>query len=241
MIVGTTLSSVSWNLPFLKNDDPVAATTAAGVDFRYARERLTARGECGWDNWGHAAQMVDLRLKLKLFHAALVLYQADPDYFAPLASSLDFELGEIRNRRGIYSHFRAFLRKGYLCGFMHLYRFPERLPDESWGGQDYSLLGMVRLSESIEASLSSRWVQEEESETHEQISRWRSVARINVSPVNSWHLKPELRVARTPGVADTGYLLSVSMQKRWRFVLGTRKQYLVTVKKMLENQFVLAH
>ena len=35
--------------------------------------------------------------------------------------------------------------------------------------------------------------------------------------------------------------LDHEMQKRWRLVSGTRKQYLVNVKKILENQFVLTH
>jgi hypothetical protein len=218
MIIGTTLSSVSWNLPYLHDDDPVTETTAAGIDLKYSRRRLTAKAECGWDSWGHAAQMMDLHLKSDLFHTALALYHADPDYFAPLASSLDFELGKISNREGIYSHFKAFLWKGYLSGFMHLYRFPERLPGESWGGQDYSLLGVVRATRSLETSLSSRWVQEEDAETHEQTSRWRSAAFIKFYPVETWRLKPQLRITRTPNVAKTGYLLSLSTQKRWRAI-----------------------
>ena len=35
--------------------------------------------------------------------------------------------------------------------------------------------------------------------------------------------------------------LDHEMQVRWRLVPSTRKQYLETIKKILENQFVLAH
>ncbi|MGB0856090.1 MAG: hypothetical protein ACPGQP_03615 [Nitrosopumilus sp.] len=35
--------------------------------------------------------------------------------------------------------------------------------------------------------------------------------------------------------------LDNEMQIRWRLVPSTRKQYLETIKKILENQFVLAH
>ena len=35
--------------------------------------------------------------------------------------------------------------------------------------------------------------------------------------------------------------LEQEMQVRWRLVSGTRKQYLDTIRKVLDNQFVLTH
>ena len=40
---------------------------------------------------------------------------------------------------------------------------------------------------------------------------------------------------------EFSHKLDQEMQIRWRLVSSTRKQYLDTVKKVLENQFVLAH
>ena len=40
---------------------------------------------------------------------------------------------------------------------------------------------------------------------------------------------------------DFSPILEQEMQTRWRLVSTTRKQYLDTIKKVLENQLVLVH
>ena len=41
--------------------------------------------------------------------------------------------------------------------------------------------------------------------------------------------------------AEISEKLEQEMQTRWKLVSGTRKQYLETIRKVLENQFVLTY
>ncbi len=41
--------------------------------------------------------------------------------------------------------------------------------------------------------------------------------------------------------AEISETLEQEMQTRWKLVSGTRKQYLETIRKVLENQFVLTY
>lgn len=216
LTIGFTSSVVNWNLPFLFDDSPIFDTYAAGIDLRYAVRRISAMVECAWDDRGNGAQMADVQFRSVLFRSALALYHVDPDYFAPLASGLDFELGEVNNREGVYSHFKIYLPRGFLSGVMHLYQFPRRLPGESWRGQDFSLYAAFKLLRGIESSFSSRWVQEEDPETPNKVSRWRGSASIAVFPGNNWRLEPELRLARVHETEGLDYLIGLAMKRWWR-------------------------
>jgi len=97
-----------------------------------------------------------------------------------------------------------------------LYRFPRRQAGQSWGGQDLNLSASLSFSEEAELSLNSRWVQEEEPDAYNKVSRWRTSGKHTVTPAAGWWLKSQFQLCRSPAFAQSGRMLSLAVKRRWR-------------------------
>ncbi len=208
--IGATLSSVKWDRQYVNDDESISETRAGSFNLGYDAEKANVIMEAAWDDRGAGAQMGSMQLISRLLKTSVSIYYVDPDYFAPLASSLDFDLGKVNNREGVYASLRIKIPHGSLSGFAHLYRFPRRQPGQSWGGQDLYVRNELRLARGLSSTLTSRWVQEEEGGTIEKTSRWRGSESINWMPSSDFRLKSKVDLCTSHLTNAVGWMLRLS-------------------------------
>lgn len=212
--LAVTLSSVHWNRPYWHNDRTISDSKAGGLEASCSADHFAAEMEAAWDDRGNNAQIAILYMTSEWLGSSAALYHVDPYYFAPLASRLDFDWGEVSNREGLYSHLKVRISPATLSGFAHLYRYPRRLPGQSWGGQDFFLGGEFNFGAGVRSSLSSRWVQEEEEGTHRKQSRWRGRASLGTTRADGWRAALSLYLCTAQTSKDCGRMLSFKISKK---------------------------
>lgn len=213
--LGVNVSSVRWDAPYLFDQEEKTQASAGGFAATAAGDYLKSELEVAWDQDGNGAQFGVLQMDADELRSSTALYYVAPDYFSPLASSLDFDLGEVHNREGVYSSLSLKSRRGYLVGFIHTYRFPRRKANGNWGGQDLFAGGSLTLGGKANLTLRSRWTQEEEPETYDKISRWRGSARLRIRPDPDWRIDSQAKFCRAYSYDNTGQMLSLSVKKHW--------------------------
>jgi hypothetical protein len=169
--------------------------------------------EAAMDSRRETAAMLGLKAKRPGISAGGAVYRLSPEYFSPLASSLDFDLGAVRNRAGAYAGFEADFHGTTLSAAAHLHRRLTRMPGQSWGGQDIMLAAKQKLAEGIRLALSSRWTQEEETTDSPQTSHWRGAGTLQIRAKREWLLTPGLKLCRSNEAGDIGQLLSMTVKK----------------------------
>lgn len=205
--VGSTLSSVRWDRRFLFQDEPLSRAFVAGADVQLKWGEANLGFESGWDDRGENAVMATVMMESELIRGTAAVYHADAGYFSPLASALDFDLGEVNNREGVYSNAKVKVSNATLAGFVHLYKYPERLPGESWGGQDFFIGGEMPIGNYFGFSANSRWTQEEESDTCQKASRWRGSCALLAKLDGGWRLKSRLYLAASHETMSLGRMI----------------------------------
>jgi len=213
LYIAATGYSASWDRTLLTAESPTSHLQAGGIEVGAAGKTWQSNAEAAWDESGYAAAMGTVRFNLATLRAATALYRIAADYYSPLASSLDFDLGAVRNREGIYGAISTGWSWGYVSGFMHLYRYLQRSAGQSWGGQDISVDGSKEFGGLARFSLNSRWVQEDDAENQQKISRWRAAGAIAVDPIGGWELRSRLQLCRAHTVASSGRMLSLGMSR----------------------------
>lgn len=208
----TVINSVNWDHPVLLEGVPVTSSWAGSFMVRYQKHPHTISLESAWDHRGHPAQMGSAQLRFTSLRVGLAFYHIDPDYTAPLATVLDFDIGDVRNRTGLYCSLYVPLRRNAISGFAHLYRYPRRLPGQDWGGQDIGFLARRFWSSRISSSLASRWTLEsEETDDANTVERWRGSLKLDYHPATEWSLRSSLYLTRSQRTSSWGKLLKVQL------------------------------
>jgi hypothetical protein len=221
LAIGTTFCATSWDRSLRRDSRLMSRTAAADIDVGWTDSTITASVEAAWDDRGQSAQMGTVRWTRSPFYLQQAVYQIDPDYFAPLASSLDLGQGEVCNRSGSYSGLGWRSRRANLSGFMHLYRYPRRLSGQSWGGSDLSISAEGSPLKPVRLALASRWVKEQEPDRLDQVGRWRGLGRIDLKPLLEWDLKAGIQLSRAGGINRIGQLLSVGIAREMKISSST--------------------
>ena len=182
---------------------------------------LSAVVELASNEHGETASMLGLFAKMSGILAQGALYRVNAQYFSPLSSALDFDLGQVRNRQGSFASVQAGIGETRVVGAMHLYRRLTKPVGESWGGQDLLAQLWRGFGQSVEATISSRWTQEEETSGTSQTSHWRGSGSLHIRPSRDWEMQSLLKLARTHETAGQGRLLqlgfgrNLALDARW--------------------------
>lgn len=212
---GATVINTGWNKNLIHGSETLKNTFAGSFDLVFSWNSTAATLETAFDDSWNTALMGTVQLKYRMIKHALALYTVSPDYYSPLSSSLDFDLGEVQNRQGMYSHISLKVPQGRLNGFAHLYRFPRRLPGQSWGGQDLFLQWEENLGRGWESNFTSRWTQEEDADSFHKTRKWRARSSMNFTPGLKWSLQTYLKVCSAPEVQNLGKMLGIEAHKVW--------------------------
>ncbi|MCX6640069.1 MAG: helix-hairpin-helix domain-containing protein [bacterium] len=213
--VGLTYCDLRWNDPVIRNGQVFENQGLGSLDLHYADGQIESNVEVAYDHPGNGAQLGDLRLKFDRIKFGFTLYHVDPDYFAPLASTVDFDLGQVRNREGAYAYLKTTSNKNSLGGFMHLYRYLARLEDGTNDGEDIGIFGRWTPYRGINLAATSRWTQEEVGSGLKS-SVWRGGGKAGFELVKTWRAWSELDLTRSASVPETGGMIYLSISKRWR-------------------------
>ncbi len=209
--LGITTNAVAWDPPVYFGSEPVSSSWASGLQARYRFSADILTLETAWDNQGHSAGMGSFRARRGKTRLDLALYRVHPDYIAPLASSLDFDLGEVRNREGGYVRFGVTVQRFDCSGFAHIYRYPRRVPEGPRGGEDLGLQLRGSWRENIVSSVISRWTREDEGGNYSR--NWRGKMRLRFSPDRSCSFYASLQATTSPEVSGWGKLMRLRFRR----------------------------
>ena len=191
------------------------------LELNLRADPLGGSAEYAVNDRGETAAALGVFAKMSGFRAQGALYRASAHYFSPLASALDFDLGQVRNRQGVFASFQAALGETRILGAMHLHRRLTRMAGESWGGMDLLTKIRQRFGPSAEAAVSSRWTQEEETAETFQTSHWRGSGSLRIKPSPHWEIQSLLKLSRAQEVTGQGSLMQfglgrdVALDSRW--------------------------
>ncbi|TKJ39773.1 hypothetical protein CEE37_10880 [candidate division LCP-89 bacterium B3_LCP] len=206
---GATVAGLLWDHPFALGNEDLSSVSAGSFHIKYRDTDLTSMLETASDNRGNLAGIADVQSRSKWLRSALAIYHIDSDYFAPLASGLDFDQGKLNNRQGLYSHIIAVSHLSELTGFVHLYRFPRRTSDESWGGSDFSLRYGQKFPHILQMMVRSRWTQEEDIESSMKTSHWRMYGSVKTKLKGKGYLRAFSQACTSKQAEGVGALLGI--------------------------------
>jgi hypothetical protein len=184
------------------------------VELNACVDQFRGRAEIALDDRGGTAAMLGVSAKLSDFSANGALYRAGAGYFSPLSSTMDLDIGRVRNRQGVLAVFQAWSQETKMMMALHLHRRLERTVGESWGGQDLFAQLRQGFSNKVETALSSRWTQEEETADTIQTSHWRGSCALRILPSPDWEMQLKLKLCRANGSAKAGSLLQMEICRR---------------------------
>ncbi|MFH1736096.1 MAG: hypothetical protein ABIE92_15445 [bacterium] len=212
---GTTWHFIKWDKPVDYQNRLYDETWGGGGDLSYINDAVTFTTEAAIDQNYNSAFMSTFKFDRVDLNSHFVLYHVSHDYFAPLAQSLDFDLGDVRNRQGGYATLNyRFSSKSQIYGYFHLYRFVESQESQSTGGRDYYLKINQEFNQQFSAAVTSHWT-EEDIETVSSDLRWRGSAKARFTPPGGWDTRLKLDLAASAEDENLGRLIQLHLKRKW--------------------------
>ncbi|UCD99702.1 MAG: hypothetical protein JSV42_02945 [Chloroflexota bacterium] len=215
--LGITHSAIEWDRGVFHNNDLLTTSRVSGADIQLDLNEVSVSSEGAFDDRGNYGVMGTLQGKYDIFQQVFALYHIQPDYYAPLSSSLDFDYGRVGNREGVYSHSKLTLNRGSIQGFAHLFRYPRKIVGQGWGGRDFYLSGIKRLNREIMVGLSSRWIEEEDAYENENLRRWRGSTFVSYQFKKRGQIKARIRFCKVQKKSSLGRLFELGYSNSWNY------------------------